>query len=202
MTPEFAYKKYVSLKLHFSTKNYDYFKYMGAVRVSYDAYENRRDKILFNKACKLYNKPEYLGLLISSFLESPNAWIGDILSDSGENKFIEWKRRIQSLRYRFSEDLDYIKNYIDDNSISFDELFKKENPYPKIVKMALQNQINVETFLIMNSVLNFIPKIDSFIDDTVLWDSYKTKCIKYSPFIIKNENSITKYKNIMRKKLL
>lgn len=200
MTPEFAYKKYVALKLHFSQPSYDYFKYMGAVRVSYNAYDNRRDKLLFNKACSKYNRRDYIALLLSNFLDDPEAWIGDIISDSGHEKYLAWKKDIQSLKYRFIEDINYIENYILEQDITFCDMFKKHNPYPRIVRICLQKEISIDTFLLINKVLNFIPKIDKHIDDKILWESLKLKCAKYEPFLIKDEKQIAKYKKIMKEK--
>jgi hypothetical protein len=59
----------------------------------------------------------------------------------------------------------------------------------------MQNRINIETFIILNELLNFIPKIDNDVDD-YLWPIWKSRVMKYRPFLKIN---ISQYKEICRK---
>lgn len=199
MTPELAYEKYVALKMHFSYPDYDYFKYSGKSRANKESYESRNDKAIFSKVSKKYKDSEYIELLISNFLYDTEIWIGDIISEYGIKRHDEWKKRIQSISYTFNQDLIFIEDYILDNDLQFNDLFKKDSPYPKIVKFCIQKQISIETFSIMNKILNFVPKVDKLIDERILWEKYKAISIKYAPFIC-NEDSIKKYKKLILSK--
>jgi len=200
MTPELAYQKYVSLKLHFNNLEYDYFKYSGKSSAKKASYELREDKLFFMRASKSYKDKEYLGLLISNFLIDSQMWIGDIISESGVERYNQWRKRIQSITYNFKQDLEHLENYMLENDLEFNDLFKRDEPYPKIVRKCIQKEISIETFSLMNKILNFIPKVDKCISERILWEQYKLISLKYSSFICRDDESLKKYKQIMMKK--
>jgi hypothetical protein len=193
-----AYRKYIAIKLHFQQKDYDYFKFAGVAKVSREKFETRNDKYFFQRIAKVYNEEQFEQLLVANFISNKSGWIGDIFSDDGRKRLLEWKKTQQALEYLFEQDLQTVKQLIDDGEISgFDDLFScDDGEWPELVTMALQNAIKLETFIIMNKVLNFFPKIDSKIQDTIVWPELKLLCTKYSPFI---KVDVKQYKKIMRK---
>lgn len=181
-----AYKKYVAIKLHFQG-NYDYFKFAGKAKVSKTSFETRKDKYVFEKLAKIYDDEQYELLLVSNFLDNANVWIGEIASDVGRQKYLSLKKKLQSLQYEFKQDMTQIKERIDDGTISsFDSLFTEvpdDNPYPHIVALLVQNDISLESFIIMNKILNFIPSIQKRIADDILWPEVLKLITKYSGFV-------------------
>lgn len=193
-----AYTKYVALKLHFQQNSYDYFKFSGKAKVSREKFETRRDKYYFQRISKLYDEKQFEQLLVANFIANKDAWIGDVISDEGRKLYTNWKKIYQSLEYLFTEDLKKIKDLIDSTEIeSFDELFViiADNNWPEIVSLTIQQTIRLETFVIINKIFNFIPKIDQTIDDGLIWPELKSLCLKYSPFLDVNTK---KYKSIMK----
>jgi hypothetical protein len=199
MDLETAYKTYVALKTHFGDTTYDYFKYGEGLGLTanVDSYQGRNDKAFFKKACKLYSKDEYVNLLVANFICNQESWIGDILDEVGKRRLIEWKKIIQSIKYTFKQDLIFIEDYLCENDLGFNDLFKKHLPYPLIVKFCIERSISLETFAITNSILNFVPRVDKLIAERILWDKYKTVSIKYAPFIT---NDLTAYKKLLVEK--
>ena len=49
-----AYKKYLSIKLHFTKDEYDYFKYNGEINAKYETFIQRNDRYFFVKAARKY----------------------------------------------------------------------------------------------------------------------------------------------------
>ena len=193
-----AYKKYVALKLHFQQDNYDYFKFSGKAKVSREKFETRRDKYYFQRIAKLYDEKQFEQLLVANFITNKDAWIGDVISDDGRKLYTNWKKTYQSLEYLFTEDMKKLKDLIDQSEIeSFNELFvtASGNNWPEIVSLTIQDTIRLETFIIINKILNFMPKIDKVIDDGLIWPEFRNLCIKYSPFLDVN---VKKYKSIMK----
>lgn len=193
-----AYRKYVAIKLHFQQKDYDYFKFAGVAKVSREKFETRNDKYFFQRIAKVYNEEQFEQLLVANFISNKSGWIGDIFSDDGRKRLLEWKKTQQALEYLFEQDLQAIKQLIDDGEISsFDDIFScVDSDWPELVTMVFQSAIKIETFIIMNKVLNFFPKMDSHIADTLVWPELRLMCSKYSPFI---KVDIKRYKKIMRK---
>lgn len=193
-----AYKKYVALKLHFQQSDYDYFKFSGSVKVSREKFDTRNDKYFFDRIAKLYTEKQFEQLLVANFVLNKDCWVGDILSDHGRTIYTNWKKTYQSLEYIFTEDMKRLQSMISDSDIShFDELFDVvgDSNWPDIVSVVFQHGIKMESFIIMNKALNFIPRIDKKIDDEIVWPEFKHLCIKYSPFL---DVDIKKYKNIMK----
>lgn len=193
-----AYKKYIAIKLHFQQKDYDYFKFSGVAKVSREKFESRNDKYFFQRIVKVYNEEQFEQLLVANFISNKDVWIGDIVSDDGRRRLLEWKKTQQSLEYVFESDLKILKQYIDDGEVpTFDCFFSREQEdWPEIVTIVLQGTIKLETFIIINKVLNFMPRVDSKIEDTLVWPEFKQLCSKYSPFV---KVDVKRCKQIMRK---
>ena len=181
-----AYKKYVALKLHFQS-SYDYFKFAGKSRTSKESYSNRRDKHIFEKLSKIYGDDDYELLLLSNLIENPEVWIGDIASEGGRQKYLTLKKKFQSLQYTFKQDMLRIKDDVDSGTVrSFDDIFKYVSDdacWPHIVSLMVQNDISMESFIIMNKILNFLPRTSKYISDDLVWPEISKLISKYSPFI-------------------
>lgn len=181
-----AYKKYVALKLHFQT-SYDYFKFAGKAKTSKDSYNNRRDKHIFERLAKVYSNDDYELLLLANLSDNPEVWIGDIASESGRQRYLNLKKRFQSLQYIFKQDMNRLRDEIDSGVVaSFDDLFNSipdDSGWPHIISLTIQNDISMESFIIMNKILNFLPKTSKHITDDLVWPEIQNLVFKYSPFI-------------------
>ena len=70
-----------------------------------------------------------------------------------------------------------------DDSNEFNALFDViDGQHPPILRYALANKINIETFIILDDILNFIPKFNRDLQDPIVWPDYYNKCVKYKPF--------------------
>lgn len=197
-----AYRKYVAIKLHFQT-NYDYFKFAGKAKVSRESYETRRDKHIFERLAKVYDEDNYELLLLANFLDSSDTWIGTIASEQGRAKYISLKKRLQSLQYEFKQNMERIKSDLDYAIIpSFDSLFSKPyngDPWPHIVSLLTHQDITLESFIIMNKILNFLPRISKHVEDDLVWPEIYKLVTKYSPFV---RVDLKPFKDIMKKTFL
>lgn len=170
-----AYKMYVSLKRHFSDDNYDYFKYNGKIRLSHDSYKKRNDRIFFQKLAKHDNLEKFL---VSNFVIDNKLWVKDLAySEQAENKYIEWNKRQQSLTYVLKNDLQKLDDNFNENFII------KDNQHPKLLKMFLGNQIQIETICLLLKITNAIKQWDIDLEYDPTWNIIKNKIVKYVPFI-------------------
>jgi len=193
-----AYKRYVALKLHFQQKDYDYFKFSGSAKVSREKFETRNDKYFFQRIAKLYDAKQLEQLLVANFIVNKGAWIGEVLSDDGRKRHIEYKKTIQALEYNFQEDMNTVKQMIDVGDLpSFDSIFNIEqgDEWPELITLTLHKTIRVESFIIMNKILNFLPKMNDRIEDSIVWPEMYQLCRKYSPFL---NVDVKRYRAIMK----
>lgn len=174
-----TYKIYTALKNHFTLDNYDYFKYNRKIKISYNAFLNRRDKIFFAKLG--HRKDEYLeDFLVSNFLFDTKTWIGELLSDQAEERYQDWKRKQESLSYHFKNEIAFLEELAPHE---FNELFQSVNgDHPQIIRKFLRKEISIETLSILNSILNFMEKTDTTIHDPIYKEVSKL-CKKYQPFL-------------------
>ena len=182
-----AYKHYLSLKSHFTSKTYDFFKYNGAVRAKRDTFERRNDKYFFQKLAK---RKDVTNFLVSLFVYgNKDMWIGDVIrNEESEQMYLEWQRVRQSLTYVFMGDLE---KFNDDLVSSF---VVENGQHPHALRLLLSKEIHIETFIIMNDILRFVPSWNKNINDTIIWPDVRLKCRKYQPFM---EYDKEKCKNIV-----
>lgn len=189
-----AFSLYQAIKLHFSTDNYDFHKYGGKSKISIDAFENRKDKFYFYKLSRrLSSKDELIAFLVANFVNDDNCWVGNLLEETSDEIYRERQRVLQSLSYTFQNDCEKIF----DEVYNPNEVLKVVNgEYPILLTMALRKEIELETFCILNKILQFFPNWKNSISDTIRWPQYCRKVLKYSPFIQFDE---TKCSNILKK---
>lgn len=193
MTPFEAYKIYLSIKLHFSSEKYDYFQNNGKTRGTQASFEKRRDKAFFFHLAKKADTVELDQYLVPLFLEDSRKWVGDILQENNDELFYAWQKRMQSLTYTFKNDIKTINM----ENPEFNNVFKvPKNKHPLLMQYVLHDEIQIETFIIMNKILNFFPQFDKDIENPVIWNELRKKCLKYEPFL--GNIDVRKYRDIMR----
>ena len=189
-----TYQTYLSLKLHFSKENYDFFKFNGKSRSKPESFEKRKDKYFFKKISSKFDDTTIIEYFVSLFVNDKTFWIGNILDKDSDQIYKQWKRKTQSLFYTFEQDIDkLISKY---NKI--DNWFKVVNTHPPIIKEYLASNINLETVVILNQLLNFVKDLDKAISDPVIWPDMKRKILKYSPFL---DIDRSKYKQLILRKI-
>ena len=179
MDPFESYKLYNSLKLHFET-GYDAVKYNFKSNVTPQSFFKRKDKYFFAKLAKKYNG-ELKDFYISQFINTEK-YVGDMMDSEAEQNYMKYKKVKESIHRVFSVDINKI---IDINiGVKFDSLFESvDGQQPQIVQMWMQEDITLETVVILNSILGFIQQEDSKISDTIIWPDNKRKIEKYTPFV-------------------
>jgi len=200
MTGFDVYKLYLSVKLHFSSDKYNFFQYNGKSRASLSSYEKRNDKYFFDKLANKYKYDALVEYFVSQFTTQDDIWVGDIVKGRGEKNYYNWRKRKQSLRYTFTSELDQILNTIQEPySTNFDKLFEcKPGVHPIILKLYFKKQISLETLVILNQVLNFLPALNKVLTDPI-WVTVRNKISKYSPFL---QIDITEYRNLIKEKVI
>ena len=99
-----VYKKYLSLRLHFTSESYDFFKYNRKSKdVPFDTYLARKDRFFFEKISKKY-PDEYEDFFVANMVSGIN-WPGDMIGD--EKVYADWKRTKESLKYKFKTDISF-----------------------------------------------------------------------------------------------
>lgn len=186
-----AYKLYLGLKLHFQSDKYDFQRFNGGVRSSPESFYRRKDRWFFEKLVKRYKDEQVKEFFISNFIVGDK--YGGLHTEESDTIYMDWKKRIQSVTYNFKSDITLLVDSVN----HFDDLFVKNSQYPIILSKLYQGEIQLETFLILNQMLNFFPQFDKELDE-YQWPVTRKLCNKYSSFLTVN---LKKYREIVRKEL-
>lgn len=171
-----AYRYYMAIKLHFESDTYDATKYNYKTSAKQQSFWKRRDKFHFAKLGRKFNDPpELINYYVAQFT-ADKKWIGDMLTD--DESWTAWQKRNQSLMYTFEQDIYKLEAKVD----SFDQLFVPTfSPYPTVVAYYLQDEICIETVVILDQLTGFMKKL--CIGDTIVWPEVSKRIRKYAPFV-------------------
>jgi hypothetical protein len=193
MTGYEAFSLYTSLKLHFNSDSYDYFRYNGKVNTSVDAFENRKDKWHFYKLSRRFaNEEQGRDFIVANLVHDPNVWVGNLLVEESNIQYRKRQKVIQSLTYTFTNEIVSLFEHKDANA----SFIIHDGEYPELLQKLLHDEISIETVCVLNKLLNFIPVWDKKINDTIHYPTVSRKIKKYTPFILFES---TKYKIILKK---
>jgi hypothetical protein len=190
-----VYKLFLSLKNHFTKDSYDYFKYCGKSRVSIESFNKRKDKYFFERLSRKKSNDEIIYFFVANFVntDNPNSVYISELMRSGEDVYIEWSRRTQSLFYMFQTEIQVFLS-----GSGFNSFFKcSPGKHPEIIKKHLQNLISMETLVILDIILNYSKEYDNKLDDP-LWELLSMKIKKYKPFL---SIEVDKYVKVMKESI-
>jgi hypothetical protein len=193
-----VYRTYLAMKLHFGSDKFDFFQYDGKVNAKESTYHDRKDFYFFETVARKFTEQEIKEYMLASFVEAENpskVWIGDI-KRSGKDNWLVWAGRQQSLSYAVSEDLDRVVDYLSENGHGFNTLFESHGGHPPLLKLHIKGKIILETLVILDMILGFIPQWNDTLRDP-LWEQLSFKIKKYKPFL---SIPTDKYRSMMQEK--
>lgn len=193
MTGYEAFCLYNSLKLHFNSDSYDYFRYNGKVNTSVGAFENRKDKWHFYKLSRRFTNADICcDFLVANLVHNHDVWVGHLLTNEADVEYRKRQKVIQSLTYTFTNEIGSLMNHTSPNDL----FISQEGQYPELLQKLLHDEISIETVCILNQLLQFLPTWDKKITDTIHYPNISRKIKKYTPFV---PFDTTKYKLILKK---
>lgn len=192
MSPFECYTTFLALKQHFTKPKYDVIRYNWKVRASLTSFHKRKDRYFYEKLSRKKNEEEVKSFYIANFVASTNpqsVYIPDLIKD-GEDVYINWMKRFQSLSYNFKNEVSNL--FTQDN---FNDVFECKNAQHSIlIKKYLQGSLSIETLVILEIILKYVSRYDKILDDP-LWELLSLKITKYKSLL---NIDIDKYLNILK----
>ena len=192
-----VYKMYLALKLHFTTDQYDVIKQKGRIKASRQAFAKRKDIFSIRKVSKTYSDEEVANFLVANFT-SGDRW-GGLFDAEANERYTEWQKKVQSLSYVFTNDLDALMEELEAENKTFDDAFtiaKTQHPY--IIKAFLRKTITLETLVILEKINPFLDKFDTDLSTDIMWPDISRLIRKYKPFLQFDKE---KYSAILRRRV-
>lgn len=179
-----AYKLFVALRSHFTTKHYDFTKYDGRIKATKASFLKRSDVYWFHK---LAQHPAKIAFLVANFAYGETDWIGNMVQNtSAEANYRQYCKVRDSLTYCFKQDLEQLDPNFDQNFIV------EDGQHPPLLRLLLCNKINLETFVILEDLCSFSRKWNRRITDPVIWPAVHHKVTKFRPFVDYNKDKMKK----------
>lgn len=178
-----AYVMFLALKRHFTTKDYDYFKYAGKVKTSVAAFEKRNDRYFFEKLSRMDDPKGFL--LAACTRDDPNKlFIGSLMRD---NKYaimyLDYKNTANAIEYSFDNQM---------NGVHGPDFQVKGGHHPRVIDLYFQKEINLEALVIIANEAKLLPYWNTHIRDTLIWPDVAMKIKKYSPFVRYDKEKVRK----------
>ena len=175
MDPFEVYKLYNAIKLHFEQDSYDAIKYNYKTTVNPQSFFKRKDKYFFAKLGK--NQKDLQNFFVFNFIEDMK-YVGDMMDIEGQQNYTKHKKIHESIHREFEKDINTITE-------QFDNLLVVHtiNTPPKIIEMWMEEEVSLETVVILNSLTDFIRVEGKKITETLFWPDVSRKIIKYGPFV-------------------
>lgn len=182
MEPYEVYRYYLALRLHFTTDQYDVIQQRGKVRASKQAFFKRKDLLAIRKVAESYSDQEVVNFLVANFV-SGDRW-GGVFDVESKDRYLSWKKRLESISYTFEKELSKLQLYCDKNRLDFASLFISVNgQHPYIIKEYLRNSISIETLVILNKIMPFVNDLDVTLSQDLIWPDTSRLIKKYGPFL-------------------
>lgn len=174
-----VYNLYLQLKNHFNGRS-DVVKRDWKYKVSETAFNKRNDKFFFNNLSSKYNLRELVHIFVGNLLVNSNAWVGDISDGDAIEFYNLYKSRLKMIKSRYHDDIKNIYAFAKKMELSsLGEMFVYNDSARSsyIFKMLQSNIISYETFIMLDSFLNFIDEFDK--KDDIVWMNYSVRIKAY-----------------------
>ena len=191
-----TYKYFMSIKLHFTTDNYDVFESNGRISGSIATFNKRNDKFLFEKIGRKFDKPrELIEYLVSNFAYGNT---NVIYSSESDEYFHTWNKRKESRTHLFKQQLADISNHLEQNKMKYEDLFCIDNNVPELLKLHVGGFVHLETIVILNDFESFLSGWEPLV---MLWGNQIRTMNKIKKFVKYDKSKIESIYNMFKEQL-
>ena len=188
-----AWYTYQGLYAHFrhEARNYDYLKYNGKLKFSgiasmeksFSKHESSGNfsmqrKVFKDIGTKFKSKDSLIYFYLSQFTNNimyPSHFDSDV--------YDAYISRMNNFYFNLEQDINPINKYIDKYDVDFNYIFKVDGiNHPVILKMCLSKTISLETFCVLDMILDYVNYVDKKLDDPI-WRDHSHLAKKYKPFL-------------------
>jgi hypothetical protein len=152
MTGFKAYRYFLALKLHFTTDKFNVFENKGNVKGTFETFQARNDKHLFDKlARKFSTDKDLIQFIVAQFVYNNTNFIYEL--EQADEHYREWIKVKESITKIFSDDLNLLQLEHEKHGYTVQELINCTlNDFPVIIKLYLGKRIHPQTIAILSSM--------------------------------------------------
>ena len=180
------YQKMVGIRLHFTSKTYEY-RGEGLHNLKPETYTTRRDRHVFDGVARklmksnVRNVDDFLVATIMANIGKSSFWIHDYLDDQAYKACYEFTRYRESFEYLFQQDCKY---YV----AQFGQLKLVKSSEPQFLKLLYNRDKGHYQSLIMMrearlSDHDMWVDFDKIMSDTIYWPKWRLRMMKCTKFL-------------------
>jgi len=195
-----TFKIYCLVKAHFNG-SYDLKKYTLGTNITVDAFKRRNDKFFFNKISEKFTIEHNYMIFVHNFLHNADKSVFDLMDQDALDIYKQRNANVINAYHNYIKDVNYLFEYMDAHKLTFKQLIYSDSIHPPILKMVIQGFITIESFMILDSILGLINKIEVGIPDyDPLWPNASPKLKSYKKILeIDKEMANQLFINIVNK---
>lgn len=188
-----AFKAHIAIRQHFEKAKVNFFEGCP-IRFDEAKFDNRPDKNFYHALADKYATGDLYRFMAVNIMNGCTH-----ISEYSDVTYREWKALIGGLEYHFDNDCKKMAEIANNANATFRDLFISRNGgIPLALQMVNGNHINIETFCLIDGVLNgnIIKQMDNQVTESFTYPKLRMKVIKYQPWIVYENQTIL---NILKK---
>ena len=165
-----VYKAYLALKLHFTDKKYDFFKYKGGINASVTSFNKKPDNIkrAFETVSRMREPKTYL---VGNFICGSETFIRNF----NEDNYLKYRKFLTNGNYIFKQEIGSLKVPYKQN---FGVDSKETIPY--IIHLVSSGSISIYTASILDRCFGWTDKVDNpLLDNLVMHINKSSRFFKF-----------------------
>lgn len=175
------FKIYCAVKSHFNG-SFNIAKYGLRTSVTFKSFEKRSDKVFFERLASKLPKDECYQMFVSNFAANPNALSYELAGSNAYDFYLKHSGFLDVFSSNFTSEISGIFELLNKNGKTLKDLFNC-NGQPVILQLVLRNNISIETFIVLNRLLKFVPVLDKHLDDDLIWHNFRSKVMAYDSIL-------------------
>lgn len=189
ISPKGAFMLYLMMKQHIAGK-YDIIRYNWGMKVTDAAFDKRRDRYFFEKMSHKFHLKDLTEIFLAVFIENPNGWAGDLVSDDAMTAHRELLGRYIRFNDIYREDLKNIHYFGEKLNMPLGKImeYNPDKMTSPIFKLLQSDMIKIETFLVLDSFLGIIDQHESKMSGDIVWQNWYTKLSGYRKLVVINKD--------------
>ncbi|ELD8523330.1 hypothetical protein RLO43_002043 [Escherichia coli] len=188
-----VYCIYMAIKLHFTTKDFDYGLYGPMNNYKFETFYSKQGVAKqFAKLARRFESSQgevVENYIIANFVKSPKTWVTTLLTRQAQENYNEYRRLYDNFSYNFLEHFErYMIPEIKERGVNFIQYIKGNgNGHPSLLTDIIVKRYPIWFLVGLNKVVGFIHLYDTILKDDIYWNS--------ESFLLKKTNSVVPDEN-------
>ncbi len=190
------YRTQQAISRHFGAGSYDFFKYGGNIKASFESFCKRKDKQHYIRLQKRISQSNIdpVTFIISNVKDGKVPWVGTIASANGNRNAVAFDGKLSQMgRNTINALKDHVIDECIDNGRPFKELIKAEGmEIPYVVQRVLDKDLGILEFIALDNAIGILKANEHNFDTNWVLDEFATQVNQIRGFL-KYDKADTKY---------